>query len=105
MSGKKTNLSALESRKRLLIAESEINREQLVLEWQATVNGVHSLAAQARYFTSFASAGALLMATVAAFRRNKANPASGKPTWFQTVVKGAKVAASIWLAFRARPKS
>jgi len=87
-----------------LIAESEINRAQMVQEWQTIADGVHSLAAQAKSISSFASAGALLVATVAAFRHRKAKPASAKPSWLQTVLKGAKLAGSIWLAFRARPK-
>ena len=35
MFGKKPRLNPLESRKQLLIAESELNRAQLVQEWQA----------------------------------------------------------------------
>ena len=34
MFGKKPRLNPLESRKQLLIAESELNRAQLVQEWQ-----------------------------------------------------------------------
>jgi hypothetical protein len=104
MFGKKSLVSPLESRKRLLIAESEINRNQMVEEWQTIASGVHSLAAQAKSISSYASAGALLVATVAAFRRSKAKTAGEKPSWFQAVLKGAKLAGSVWLAFRARPR-
>ena len=104
MFGKKSHLNPLESRKRLLIAESEINRNQMLQEWQTIASGVHTLAAQAKSISSYASAGALLVATVAAFRHRQAKPASEKPSWFQAVLKGAKLAGSIWLAFRARPK-
>ena len=104
MFGKKSLVSPLESRKRLLIAESEINRNQMVEEWQTIASGVHSLAAQAKCISSYASAGALLVATVAAFRHSKAKPAGEKPSWFQAALKGAKLAGSVWLAFRARPR-
>jgi hypothetical protein len=36
-------MNPLESRKQLLIAESELNRAQLVQEWQAVADGVHWL--------------------------------------------------------------
>jgi hypothetical protein len=105
MFGKKNQLSPLESRKQMLIAESEINRTQMIQEWRAAVNDVHALAAQARTITSYASAGAVLVATLASLRRSPASSAGVKSSWLQTVVKAAKVAGSLWLAFRARPKS
>ena len=95
MFGKKSHISPLESRKQMLIAESEINRIQMVQEWHIVADGVHSLAAQAKSISSFASAGALLVATVAAFRHRKAKPAGEKPSWFQAVLKGAKLAGSV----------
>jgi hypothetical protein len=106
MFGKNPRLNPLELRKQLLLAESELNRTQMVQEWQTIANGVHTLGAQAKSIGSFASAGALLVATVAAFRHSKAKPVDTdtKPSWLQTVLKGAKLAGSIWLAFRARPR-
>ena len=49
-------------------------------------------------------APALLVAGLAAFRRGKSGSADVKPSWFQTALKGAPVAGSIWLAFRARSR-
>ena len=48
MSGKNPRMNPLESRKQLLIAESELNRAQLVQEWQTMTDEVHSLVNQAR---------------------------------------------------------
>ena len=44
MSGTNARMNALESRKQLLIAESELNRTHLVREWQTMAGDVHELA-------------------------------------------------------------
>jgi hypothetical protein len=75
MFGKKPRLNPLESRKQLLIAESELNRAQMVQEWQAMADGVRSVADRARTISSIASTAASLIAGLASFRRNKSAPA------------------------------
>ena len=55
-------MNPLESRKQLLIAESELNRAQLVQEWQVMTGEVRSLTSQARTIGSIASAVATLVA-------------------------------------------
>jgi hypothetical protein len=95
-------MSALASRKKLLIAESELNRVQLVQELETIKGEFHALANQARTITSLASAAATLIAGVAALRRKKSPPAEEKPSWLQTVVKGAGLVSTIWAAFRSQ---
>jgi hypothetical protein len=105
MFGKNPHLNPLESRKRLLIAESELNRAQLVQEWQAMADGVRSVADRARSISSLALAAASLIAGLASFRRTRSAPADEKPSWWQTLLKGAQWAGSLWSEFRPRPKS
>jgi hypothetical protein len=91
------------SRKQLLIAESELNRAQLVQEWQAMTGEARSLANQSRTLRSLASAAAVLINGIASFRCKKESvPAAEKPSWLQTILKGVQLAGSVWLAFRAR---
>jgi negative regulator of sigma E activity len=97
-------MSPIESRKQLLIAESELNRAQLVQEFQTMTDEVHSLARQARTITSFAAATATLVAGLASFRQKKSAAAPEKPSWWRTILKGAGLAGSLWSEFRARPK-
>jgi hypothetical protein len=104
MFGNHPRVNPLESRKRLLIAESELNRTQLVQEWLALTAGVRTLTGHVKSFGSIASAAALLLAGFAAYRRGKRTEADVKPSWLQTALKGAQAAASIWLAFRARSR-
>jgi len=101
MFGKNSRINPLESRKKLLIAESEINRAQLLEEWKSMTEGVRIFGTRMKYVASVA---ALLVAGLAAFRRGKPADAETKPSWFKTAVKGAKLIGSIWLAFRARPR-
>ena len=96
-------MNSLESRKKLLIAESELNRAQLVQEWQTMTDEARLLVNQARTLRSMASAAAVLINGVASLRHKKEfAPAAEKPSWFKTALKGAQLASSIWLAFRAR---
>jgi negative regulator of sigma E activity len=97
-------MNPLESRKQLLIAESELNRAQLVQEFQTMTDEVNSLAHQARTITSFASAAATLVAGVVSFRQKKTAPAPEKPSWLRIIVQGAGLAGSLWSDFRARSK-
>ena len=100
MFGKKPRLNPLESRKQLLIAESELNRAQMVQEWQAMGDGVCSIADRARSISSIASTAASLIADLASFRCKKSAPAAEKPSWLQTILKGAGLISTVWQAFR-----
>ena len=104
MFGNNPRVNPLESRKRLLVAESELNRAQLVQEWDAMTAGVRTLTGRVKTFGSIASASALLVAGLAAFRRGKCADADMKPSWLQIALKGAQAAGSIWLAFRRRSR-
>ena len=102
MFGKKPCVNALELRKRLLIAESEINRVQLIENWQTMAEDVRGLAAGVKSISSLASVAAMLVTGVSALRRSKSASTTAKPSWLQSALKGARLAGSLWLAFRAR---
>ena len=98
-------MNSLESRKHLLIAESELNRAQLVQEWHAMEDEARALVHQARTIRSFASAAATLVAGLVSCRRKDPAPAAGKPSWGQTLVKVAGLVSTFWSDFRARRKT
>jgi hypothetical protein len=102
MFGKISRVNPLESRKQLLVAESELNRAQLVQEWSAMTAGVRTLTDRAKTYGSLASSAALLVAGLAAFRRGKSEDAGAKPSWWRTILKGAGWVSTLWLAFRAK---
>ena len=94
-------MNSLESRKQLLIAESELNRAHWALEWQAMTDEAHALAEQARTVRSMASATASLVAGLASLRRKKSAPE--KPSWMRTILKSAGLVSEFWQRFRNRP--
>jgi len=105
MFGKNPRMNPLESRKQLLVAESELNRAQLVQEWQTMADGVRSVADRTRTVSSLALAAASLIAGLGFFRRTRSAPGDERPSWWQTILKGAPLAGSLWSKFRPRPKS
>jgi hypothetical protein len=102
MFGKKPRLNPLESRKQLLIAESELNRAQMAGDMAALTAGVHTLTDRAKSFGSIASSAAVLVAGLAAFRRGKPAGTDTKSSWRQTILKGAGLISTFWLAFRSQ---
>lgn len=89
-------MNALDSRKKLLIAESELNRAQLLGEITALQADVRALADRAQTFGSIASSAAGLMN----FLSGKPAPAAAKPSRIQTVLKGIGLVSNLWLMFR-----
>jgi len=102
MFGKNSRIKALETRKQLLIAESDLNRAQLLQAWQAMAGEVHALARHAKTISAVASAAGLLVAGVSSFRRQKPAAAAEKTSWWRTILEGAGLATSIWSAFRSK---
>ena len=94
-------MNPLESRKQILIAESELNRAVLVGDLAALTAEVRTLTDRAKSFGSIASSAAVLVAGLAAFRRGKSVDDDARPSWAQTILKGAGLISNLWLAFRS----
>jgi hypothetical protein len=95
-------MNPLESRKRLLIAESELNRAQLVGDLAALKEEVQTLTGLAKSLGSIASSAAVLVAGVSAFWRGKPAGADAKPSWLKTILNGAGLFSNLWLALPSR---
>jgi hypothetical protein len=94
-------MKALESRKQLLIAESELNRAHLMHEWDTLADEVQSLANQAKTLGFIASAFTSLAIGLSSFRHRKSAPNAGKLSWWQTLLKGAGLLSSVWSKFHS----
>ena len=105
MFGKKSRMNPLESRRQMLIAESERNRAQLLGDMAELTVEVHVLSKRAKSFGTLASSAAVLVTGLAAFRFNKSMPADAKPSFLQRCLKGAGVASTLWLAFHSRARN
>lgn len=101
MFGKNPRIDSLESRKQILIAESELNRAQLADDLAALTVGVRTFTDRAKSLGSLVSAAAVLVAGLMAFRRRPSATADTKPAWWQTLLKGAGLISTFWMAFRS----
>jgi hypothetical protein len=97
-------MNPLQSRKQLLLAESELNRAQLVADITGLTADVRALAGRAKSIGLIASSATALLLGLAAFRRKKSPPAAEKPSWLPTILKAAGLLSSLWLAFRPQPR-
>ena len=95
-------MNPLQSRKKLLLAESELNRAQLVQEWRTLADEAHALTTQAKTIGAIASAAASLVTGLLSFRHKKPAPVDEKPSWLQTILKGAGLASKFWATFRSQ---
>lgn len=103
MPGKYPRLNRLAAQKQLLLAESELNRAQLAQEWRALADDAHALADQTKTIRSLATATATLVAGLTSFRHKPSSPSAEKPSWWQTLLKGAGVVGTFWQTFRVPP--
>ena len=103
MLGKNPRVNALESRKQLLIAESELNRAQLVHELTTLAREVDSIKSQAKTLGFIGSAAALFAGWASRPREKIAAPDKIN-SWGRTILNGAGLVISLWSEFRAKSK-
>src|ERR1041385_2771553 len=95
MFGKKSHVSPLELRKQLLLAESNLNREQLTQDMTELRTGIRTFADRAKSFGSVVSSAALLIAGLSALKRRNAVESDVKPSWLQTILKGVGMISTL----------
>ncbi len=99
-------MNPLELRRRLLIAESGINRTQMIEDCVELAAGVRLVAARARSFGSLLTSAQVLFTATAAFQSGRFSAGSGPVSWFRAVLKGAGLVSTVWLTLqklRRRP--
>ena len=87
MSGKNPRLNALQSRKQLLLAESELNRALMLQDVAALTSEFRHFTDHAKSFGSIASAGAALVGGLAAVQRGKSARAGTRLSWVRIILK------------------
>ena len=103
MSGKKPGLTPLETRKQLLVLESEVNRVLLVNELREFRGEVKKIASHITGMGSVVSASADVAGAFAAiahaFGRKK--EAGEKSSWISTIFSGVRSGFSLWRTFKS----
>jgi hypothetical protein len=107
MFGKKSYIKTLESRKRALMAESEVNRIELLKDWGALKAEGIRVKKHLLNVGSIASSAALLATAAAVFRRR---PETSKQpethphaatSWINAALNGARTGASLFFKLRS----
>jgi hypothetical protein len=101
MPGKSPRVNPLAARKRLLIAESELNRAQMVGDLSELADGVRTMASRAKSIGAITASVAALIAGLAVIPRGKPSEGAAGSSWLHRFIKGAGLAASLWSAFRS----
>jgi hypothetical protein len=102
MSGNNPHVKRLESRKQLLIVESELNRVQLQTEIKSMANEVGLLARRAKTIGVIGPVIVSLVGSLATPRGKAAGSESKKNPWWSAVVSSAGFFSSLWSEFRAQ---
>lgn len=100
-----SQVNPLELQKKMLIAESELNRAQLFDGLVELRHNARSLGGFVKAFDLVPSSIEMLVATLAAFRKGRATDGSGSSSWVQTFLKAAGVLSTVWMAFRPRSRN
>jgi pantothenate kinase len=98
-------MTPLETKKQLLLTESELNRAQLIEDLATMQDEIHRVADQVRPLVSLISSATTLATTFTALRRTwsaREDRRNGKRSWISSVLHGVQSGAALWQAFRAR---
>lgn len=107
MSGKNLHLTPLESRRQLLLVESELNRARLLNELADLKNEAGHLKGRINAIGSLAAAAARLVDTFFAIRNaftHQETGANKKSSWISTLFNGVRTGALILIALRSHQK-
>jgi hypothetical protein len=110
MPGKNPALTPLESRKQLLVVESELNRVQLLAEVHGFKKELGRLQQEIQVFGSLAASVAKMAGIFSAVggvfsqRRKEDTEDTGRRSWVATLLKGLKTGVALWGALGSNPK-
>ena len=102
-------MTSLETRKQLLVTESELNRVQLSEDWAIVRAEACDLADEMKPVISLISSMTSLSRIFASLSRTLSNQSSsrnnGKHSWLSRMLNGVQTGAALWQAIRSRRSS
>ena len=102
MFGSNLRMNPLAVRKRLLLAESELNRARLARDMSTLTTGVRRITDRTKAIHVVALSAAGLIAGLAAVQRGNRLNAGGKSSRLEIALRVAGFISSFWLACRTR---
>jgi len=103
-------LSTLTIRKQLLVTEAELYRQEMVEDFRVVADSLDEVGHKLRTVGTVASAAAILIGGLAAWRGVRAQPPApkpssnghnGHPTWLSRLVNGTRIASSLWQGWQS----
>ena len=102
MSRAKSQVTSLALRKKLLLAQSEINREQLVVEYQNVASEVRQL--RGRLNTACSAVASAASAGIAGIKAigEVRGIYQERGSWLSALLNGRRAGAALWKSVRSR---
>jgi hypothetical protein len=94
------SVTTLQVRKQLLVANADVQREQVGRDLKVMRHALEIIGEQAKSVFFLASIGALAMTGIAGFRRGRVLQPNGRTSVFSRLLAGARIASSLWFALR-----
>jgi hypothetical protein len=102
MPGEKSKLTPIETRKQLLLLESDLNRAELIEAMRDWKNEVHRAKEHLTRLGTMASLAARIAATFSTARQLFSHPAdAGKKSWLSFLLDGVTTGTSLWYTLRS----
>jgi hypothetical protein len=98
-------MSPLAARKRLLVAESEINREILTRDFKRLRAGVQGISEEIRKYGGVALSVGALAAAFSMFRNSKPEPEKKSHSWLSWAGKAVRLGVSLWPVLSAKRRT
>ena len=103
MSRAKSQMTSLALRKKLLLAQSEINRQQLVVEFRNVTSEVRQLRGRLNTVCSgVASAASAGIAGIKAIGEVRGVYSRERGSWLSAVLNGLRAGTALWKTVRSR---
>jgi hypothetical protein len=102
---KDSQLTVIQARKKLLVAESEVNRAELLREIGALKGEITHIKKQMRTISSIASSAALVATAFSLFRNHRSSAENShgpkKTSWITAALAGARIGTSLFLKIKS----
>jgi hypothetical protein len=102
-------MTSLETRKQLLVTESELDRARLSEDWVTVKAEVRSLVEEAQPVISLMASAATVVKAFTVLSRTLANESSGRnngrSSWLSRMLNGVQTGTALWQAIRSRRSS
>lgn len=100
MFGSIHSMTPLETRKRLLVAESDLLRVQLSEDGERLKSAWDRSGVRARFWSGLVASLAVLMTGLSALRQNTSGDASKHASWGGRFLQGASLVSTLWLSWK-----